>query len=153
MAEATYSKLDIAREYLDTAMRLYVEERNHFSVIHLAAAAEELFGQHLPEDERISTIALKAQISFDILEAGREVDYEVAHDPQSEQHHRATKIMRWSKNRVKHMDVKKENDHTIAIDPVAAARRWIEDALINFNTLRKKEAYTSRLPKSVAMWK
>jgi hypothetical protein len=47
----------------------------------------------------------------------------------------------------------KANDHTITIDPVAAARRWIEDALINFNTLHQKEAYTSRLPKSVAMWK
>jgi hypothetical protein len=89
MAEATYSKLDIAREFLDTAMRLYVEERDYFSAIHLAAAAEELFGQHLSEDERISTIALRAQISFDILETGRVVDYKVAHDHHSEERRRA----------------------------------------------------------------
>jgi hypothetical protein len=46
MTNAVYSKLDIAYEYLETAMRLYVEETDYFSAFHLAAAAEELFGRH-----------------------------------------------------------------------------------------------------------
>ena len=49
MAEGVFTKLAIACEYLDLAMQLYVEQENYFCAIHLAAAAEELFGSHLPE--------------------------------------------------------------------------------------------------------
>ena len=61
MAEAVYSKLDIAREYLDAAIEFLLAQNNFFCSIHLAAAAEELFGAHLPECQRISTLAWKAE--------------------------------------------------------------------------------------------
>jgi hypothetical protein len=153
MAETTYTKLEIACELLDTAMQLYVEKRDYFSIIHLAAAAEELFGKHLPKAERISSIGLKAQISFDVLEKGEEVEYVVAHDQNGERHRRAKEVMLRSKNRIKHMNDKSESDTTITIDPAQAARRWIEDALCNFDKLRKRDEYFSRLPKSSAMWR
>jgi hypothetical protein len=72
MAEAIVTKLAIACEYLDLAMQLYIEERNYFCAIHLAAAAEELFGGHLPEQERMHTITWKAQRALHNLETGRE---------------------------------------------------------------------------------
>jgi hypothetical protein len=36
-------KLNIAVEYLDAAMQMYVDQRNFFCAIHLAGAAAELF--------------------------------------------------------------------------------------------------------------
>ncbi|TLG78633.1 hypothetical protein [Methylocystis sp. B8] len=131
MAEATYTKLDIAHEYLDTAMQLYIEKRSYFSAIHLAGAAEELFGRHLPKDERISTIALKAQIGFQVLESGKEVEYETA---QKTERKKALGITLGSKNSVKHMN-DDGSDSTVTIDPVVEARNWIEDALINLEKL------------------
>jgi hypothetical protein len=95
---------------------------------------------------------LKAQISLDVLEKGEEVDYEVAHDPKGQRYTRAKEAMLWSKNRIKHMDDENEKDHTITIDPKAEARRWIEDAWINFDNLRKTERYAARLSKSPTMW-
>ena len=66
MVEATYSKLDIAREYLDAAIEAFLARRSFFCAIHLAAAAEELLGAHLPEDKRISTLAWKAEKALKI---------------------------------------------------------------------------------------
>ena len=50
MSTIEIPKLEIAREYLELAMQLYVERRNYFCAIHLAAAAAELFDRHLPEE-------------------------------------------------------------------------------------------------------
>jgi len=61
MNKSTYNKIDIACEYIDLAMQCYVEGHNYFCAIHLAGAAEELFGAHLAKDKRISTVAWKAR--------------------------------------------------------------------------------------------
>jgi hypothetical protein len=66
MTELEVSKLEIAREYLDAAIEFFLARKNLFCAIHLAAAAEELFGAHLlksdeESDERIFTLAWKAQ--------------------------------------------------------------------------------------------
>jgi hypothetical protein len=106
----------------------------------------------LPEDERMSTIALKGHISFDVLWTGREneIEYEVAHDPQSDEYRKAYQIVLHPKNSIKHMNEGKD-DHTVSIDPVATARRWIEHALINFDKLWENEDYKPFLPKSQTM--
>lgn len=46
MGEKKVKKINIALEYLNLACELYCEEKNLFSAIHLAAAAEEIFGQY-----------------------------------------------------------------------------------------------------------
>jgi hypothetical protein len=51
-------------------MQLYIEERKYFCAIHLAAAAEELFGKHLPAHERIHTIVRNAQQGLQDMETG-----------------------------------------------------------------------------------
>ena len=61
MTARDVAKIEIAREYLDVAIEFFLAQCSFFCAIHLAAAAEELFGAHLPECQRISTLALKAE--------------------------------------------------------------------------------------------
>jgi len=118
------------------AMQLYIEERNYFCAIHLAGAAEELFGKHLPERERIHTIARNAQKALHEMETGRkptkkELDVSVT----------------YAKNTIKHEDCE-SGERSVTLDVVFEARRYIEDALINFNKLREIEAHRPHLAKS-----
>jgi hypothetical protein len=47
MSIETYEKLDIACKQLDTAIDLFFQGENHFSVITLAGAAEEILGRYM----------------------------------------------------------------------------------------------------------
>lgn len=135
MVLGVYSKLDIAREYIDQAIDSFLAQSNYFCAIHLAAAAEELFGAHLPVSQRISDIAERAEkaITFKLEPAMSDRDaHRDAHNSVTE----------W-KNEVKHM--KDGTSHTLAIDPVFAASFHIEHALINF--------YKLGLQKSAAIWR
>jgi hypothetical protein len=131
IAEPIYSKLDIAREYLDAAIEFFLARHNFFSVIHLAAAAEELFGAHLPECQRISTLAWKAQ---------RALQSETKPTPSERE---ARKNVNEWKNEVKHMN--DGADRTLKINPAFAAEHHIGQALDNF--------YKLGLQKSAAIWK
>ena len=120
MTEREISKLDIAREYLDAAIEFFLSETNFLCAIHLAGAAEELFGAHLSEGQRISTSALKAEGAESEMGGN-------ASDAQARK-----SVNEW-KNEVKHM-----NDGTsrsLAIDPEFAAKHHIEHALVNFYKL------------------
>jgi hypothetical protein len=97
----------------------------------LAAAAEELFGAHLPEPQRISTLAWKAEKA---LKSEEGLAPTVAEARRS--------VNEW-KNEVKHM-----NDgacKTVTLDPEFAAEFHIEQALINSYRLSRQ--------KSAAVWK
>jgi hypothetical protein len=131
VTEVDVSKLEIASEYLDAAIGFFLVGTNYFCAIHLSAAAEELFGAHLPEDQRIFTSAWKAEKAL-MSETGPIPPDAVARRSVNE----------W-KNDVKHM-----NDGaspTIRIDPAFAAEHQIEQALINF--------YKLNLRKSAAVWR
>ena len=47
MAEETYERLFLAKGQLDTALELFLDQRNYSSAITLAGAAEEIFGRAL----------------------------------------------------------------------------------------------------------
>lgn len=47
MAVENHNRLDMARRQLDTALSLYFQGNDHFSVITLAGAADEIFGKVL----------------------------------------------------------------------------------------------------------
>jgi hypothetical protein len=131
VTEVEVSKLEIASEYLDSAIGFFLAGTNYFCAIQLSAAAEELFGAHLPEDQRIFTLAWKAEKAL-MSETGQIPSDAVARRSVNE----------W-KNDVKHM-----NDGAspkIRIDPVFAAEHHIELALINF--------YRLNLRKSAAVWR
>jgi hypothetical protein len=130
MTERIVAKRDIAREYIDAAIDFFLEGRNYFCAIHLAAAAEELLGAHLPEDERISTGAWRAQ---------KALRSESQPTPSDKEAHRD--VNKW-KNEVKHMN---NGVPTLTIDEAAMAEWHIEHALINY--------YHLNLPKSAAIWR
>ena len=131
MAELGVSKLDIAREYLDVAIEFFLERTKFFCAIHLAATAEELFGAHLPECQRIFTLAWKAE---------KELMSETGRIPTDTTARRS--VNEW-KNEVKHMN--DSSCQTVTIDPAFAAEHHIEHALVNF--------YKLSLPKSAAIWR
>jgi hypothetical protein len=155
MAETNYTKLEIALQFLDTAMRLYIEEQDYFSVIHLAGAAEELLGKHLPENDRICTLAWKAQVALAIEYTGSILTRDEIHNSTSkagkEFKKKAVEVVCGPKNSIKHYDGSSDSD--VRIDVVAMAEIYLEHALINFDTLRNQEGFQSRLPKSSVMWK
>ena len=47
MAEETHEKLDIACQQLNTAIDLFFNKTNHYSVITLAGASEEILGRYM----------------------------------------------------------------------------------------------------------
>ena len=47
MAEETYDRLVLAKGQLDTALDLFLDQKNYSSAITLAGAAEEIFGHAL----------------------------------------------------------------------------------------------------------
>lgn len=131
MTERDISKLEIAREYLDAAIEFFLTQSNFFCAINLAAAAEELFGAHLPECQRISTLAWKAE---------KALKSETGPIPSDAAARRS--VNEW-KNEVKHMS--DGTSRTLTIDPPLSAEHHIEEALINF--------YKLGLRKSAAVWK
>jgi hypothetical protein len=139
MAEATYLKINIARECLDAAIEFFLARNNFFCSIHLASTAEELFGAYLPKDQRIFTLAWKAERA---LKAEKKP---IA--PDSNSHKVAMKesqksVNEW-KNEVKHMNA--GNNYKLEVDPAFAAEFCIGQALINF--------YKLKLQKSAAIWR
>jgi hypothetical protein len=129
MIEREVPKIEIAHEYLDAAIEFFLARTNLFCVIHLAAAAEELFGAHLPEPQR--NLSWKAE---------KALKSETGPTPTDAA---ARKSVNEWKNEVKHM-----NDttcRTVTIDPGFAAEHHIEQALVNF--------YKLKLQKTAAVWK
>lgn len=51
----TYSKKDIAMQYFNLALSEYVKGENMFAVIHLAGAAEEMFGKINTKENALSS--------------------------------------------------------------------------------------------------
>ena len=92
-----------------------------FCAIHLAAAAEELLGKHLPEKDRIFTSAWRAE------KALKSEKHPAVSDKD------ARKSVNELKNRIKHMG--NGDDETVLIDPKLEALFYIEHAWINFNKL------------------
>jgi hypothetical protein len=131
LTDREISKLEIAREYLDSAIEFFLGCTNFFCAIHLAAAAEELLGAHLPVSERIFASAWRAEKAL-----------KSETEPTPPDRAARASVNEW-KNEVKHM-----NDpayRTVLIDPAFAAEHHIEHALSNF--------YKLNLQKSAAVWK
>ena len=139
VSAATYKKLDIACECLELALSLYVEGRDYFCVIHLAAAAEELLGMHLPEQQRAFTVNWKAQRGLEALESNTTPEGPKAERAAKQE---AQRVVNLSKNSVKHMS---ETEVDITLEPPFEAAWWLEQALRNHRKLG--------LPKSPTLWK
>ena len=112
-------------------LSFFLARTNLFCAIHLAGAAEELFGAHLSENERISTLACRAEKALK-SERGTTISDSAARRSVNE----------W-KNEIKHMN--SSDCARLRIVPVFAAEHHIEHALVDF--------YKLHLDKSTAIWK
>jgi hypothetical protein len=112
---SSYQKLDIAREYLDAAMQMYLDEHNYFCAIHLAGAAAELLDRHLANDNRLLPVARKAQKALHLLETGNSPSDKEVND-----------VINGRRNAIKHVN---DGEASINLDPVREAKWWIECAL------------------------
>ena len=121
MTDAVYQKLDIAKEYLDAAMQMYLEQRDYFCAIHLAGAAAELLDRHLPEERRTFWIAWRAQKALHRYETGKE--------PSKKE---INEVVNGSKNAIKHMA---DGQQTVMLDPVSEAQWYIDNALVSWEKL------------------
>jgi hypothetical protein len=116
-------KQRVALELLDSALQMYYA-KSFFAAIHLAGAAEELFGAYL----ELWNSAKPAAESFhdDAVQAlGYAADEVPA--PLSKLMYRA---IFHSRNRTKHMHLR--DDHDISFDPLQEAEAVLGRALSNF---------------------
>lgn len=139
MSETSYSKLDIACEYIDAAMKFYIDQQNYFCSAHLAGAAAELFEMHLEEDKRTFNIDWRAQKALQIDKIGKTPEDARSDKAASTE---ARRIINLSKKMIKYMS---DGETTVETDSAYIAVLWIENALRNF--------YKLRLPKSPILWK
>lgn len=117
-------KQRVALELLDSALQMY-NAKNYVAAIHLAGAAEELFGTYLKlwgagrlaadrfHDECIGYLGSSSEDPA----------------PASESKKLYRSIFN-SRNRTKHMNP--EGDHNISFDPILEAQTVIKRALTNF---------------------
>lgn len=116
-------KLVIAAEYLETAATLWIYELNHFSAIHLAAAAEELSG-------KACRIAGKTS-HFDHLRSKVRNTLSALGIEHTERQLREAAY--GAKNAIKHMDSR--NDVAVSMNARKESADYIIAAYSNFEKL------------------
>lgn len=115
------TKMEIAIEYLNVSMQMYLSQKSYWCAIHLAAAAWELLDRHLPEGNRTYEIAKRAQRQMHKLETGREATKD-----------EVNQVLNGSKNAIKHMN---DGELEVNIDSIFEARWYIDCALNCFEKL------------------
>lgn len=119
-----YRKIDIAMEHLNLALKEYVEEKNMFSVIHLAGAAEEMLGEIV----RIN----KGENALDKIYGWFRSWYRIA-GKDSPSNSQINNYILKTKNSVKHIN--DQDDLFLEIDLNREAQEIIRRAIENFNQL------------------
>ena len=116
-------KLEIARELLDRALRLYYEGGSDFAALHLAGAAEELLGRHVEK--------LGGESSFASLQQGAVRLSKYINPDKTESEPKAiANVMNHAKNATKHMN-KTDDDH-VSFDPRAEAHDRLDRAVSDY---------------------
>ena len=106
MTEAVYQKLDIAHQQLDTAIQLFFEGVDYFSVVTLAGASEEIFGQELEFHGLTSSIR-------NMSEVGAQVSAYLDNPPSTAKEIRDR--ANHARNNLKHHSPEKETTVTVDI--------------------------------------
>ena len=116
-------KLQVATQLLDRALQMYFDQA-FFASIHLAGAAEELFGTYLKLWKAGQTAAdsyhddAAGFLGFSLGEVPKAVSKELYG------------LIFHSRNRTKHLSP--EGDHEITFDPLLEAETVLSRALANF---------------------
>lgn len=121
---SNHSKIDIALEFLNLAVREYSNERNYISVIHLAGASEELFGKILQFNACESAIERARRLVRSWYSISRK---DVPKNNEINRH------ILFVKNGIKHIN--KLSDLEISFDERKEARETIRRAIENYNKI------------------
>ena len=121
MPQASYDKRCIALTQLETALRLFEEGQNLFSVITLAGAAEELLGKLLSETA--------AEQSLDSLKKAAVEMYRALFNEEAGAKQFADRANR-AKNELKHHD--KGQPHAVTLDLREEAVDILDRAITNY---------------------
>ena len=116
-----FKKIDIAKEYIETAI-LHYEDKKYFQALHLAGAAEELIGKLLRKEKIKTSLESEKEdfVLFNKLVMKRDI---------SEKH--AADFLNKSKNAIKHLDETNPKDEYIELDPKEDANNLLKRAIKN----------------------
>ena len=121
MNSKKYEKIDIAGQMLETALSLFMEGKDYFSVVQLAGACDEILGKYVNlkgiatslETEIAESISLKKSLS------GRHSTVKDTRDSLNQ-----------FKNSIKHMN--DSSDAIVIMDPEFEAETMLDRAIINW---------------------
>lgn len=134
MTEKAYSKLTIARTQLDTALRLYEEGDDLFSVVTLAGAAEEVLGGLLQQVAEERGYGRSPRALDTLVDATMRV-YRVLLGEELERRnlvHQANRV----RNRLKHHSL--DDSRHLEMDLEEAAKSMLQRAVNNYWRLTKE---------------
>lgn len=128
-----HDKLDIADQMLDAAITEFLDHGRYFSALNLAAVAEELYGKAVRIGQNKNALDENIEAAQILLKekAGGEITFK-----------EWKQVANYYKNSIKHFDSSSES--YVEIDPQNEARLAIADALINHNTLQRKDTSNVR---------
>lgn len=122
MSEQAYDKKRIALDQIETALRIYAEDGDLFSVITLAGAAEEIFGKLITRQGGSNSLDRLAKAAVEIHE---HLGVDQRGDPRAyvERANRA-------RNALKHLDA--GGSPTVTLDLDQEARDLLNRAIDNY---------------------
>ena len=135
------NKLDIALEYLNLSCELYIKNKNLISAIHLAGAAEEIFGKYCKKNN-IKTVR------DDWIEIGDNSKGTVLDIKKSGK--KFANYVYQAKNSIKHMNPIEE-DELVSIDVKSELERIIRAAYINMTRLGRENKATKSIQEVIEM--
>jgi hypothetical protein len=128
MVEQEHQKRDIALAQLETALKLYLQDGDMFSVLTLAGAAEELLGKELE--------ALGGTTALSTVQAATAAVGRALHGSTISPKVVATLANR-ARNAVKHRDL--SGPKSVWMDPEEEAREMLDRATTNYYRLTEDQ--------------
>ncbi len=120
----SYSKLDIAVNQIQTAIEIYLNDQDPFSVITLAGAGEEILARLLQRHSKEPTLMKHAEALKAIHEElnGKSPDLKHVRDSLNE-----------AKNTIRHMNCSENGN--VTMDPIFEAEAMLNRAIDNYYAL------------------
>jgi hypothetical protein len=121
MGSGEFRKRDIALAQLETALELYLDGKDRFSVITLAGAAEELLGKELVAQGNPNALSIAQALTAVVGRAldGREIKPKAVAD-----------IANRARNEAKHLD--EAGPRSVMMDPEVEAQDVLDRAVTNY---------------------
>ena len=124
-----YEKIDIASQMLETALSLFLEEKDYFSVLQIAGACDEILGKYLKLKEIDTSLETETAALISIKKNLNGI-HSTVKDTRN--------FLNQFKNAIKHMDDRAET--TVIMDPEFEAETMLDRAIVNWWRLGKRHS-------------